>query len=63
MESHEVLHLSYTKTKKNTDLMPGASNDGREHGARGIVSGESGFAHSGAIVHYKSCYVVVAHIG
>ena len=43
--------------------MPGASNDWGEHGARGIVSGESGFAHSGTVVHYKSCYVVVAHIG
>ena len=44
-------------------LMPGASNDGWEDGTRGIVSGEPSLAHAGAIVHYKSCYVVVAHIG
>merc|ERR1712170_21294 len=40
-------------------LMTGASNDGWEYGSWGIVSGETGFAHAGAIVYYECCYVVV----
>ena len=44
-----------------TYLMPGASYDGWKHGTRGVVSGEPGLAHTGAIVHYESCYVVVTH--
>ena len=44
-----------------TYLMSGASYDGWKHGTRGVVSGETGLAHTGAIVHYESCYVVVTH--
>ena len=42
-------------------LMTGASNDGREDGARSVVSGETGFAHTGAIVYDKSGNIVVTH--
>ena len=42
--------------------MPGASHDGREHGPGRVVSGESGLAHTGAIVHNKSGNVVVTHV-
>ena len=41
--------------------MSGTSHDGWEHGSRGVVSGKPGFAHSRAIVHYQSCYVLVTH--
>ena len=43
--------------------MTGASDDGWEHGSWSIVSGETGFAHAGAIVYYESGYVVVTHVG
>ena len=42
--------------------MSGASDDGREDGARSVVTGESGLAHAGAIVDYQSGYVVVTHV-
>ena len=44
-----------------TYLMSGASYDGWKHGTWGVISGETGLAHTGAIVHYESCYVVVTH--
>jgi hypothetical protein len=42
--------------------MSWAADDGREDGSWGIVSGESGFAHTGAIVYNKSGNFVVTHI-
>merc|ERR1711974_318731 len=42
-------------------LMSGASDDGGEDSPGGIVSGESGLAHTGAIVHNKSGNFVVTH--
>jgi len=41
--------------------MTGTSNDGRENGSRGVVSGKSGFTHTGAIVDYESGNIVVTH--
>jgi hypothetical protein len=41
--------------------MPGSSNNAGEHGTWRIVSGETGLAHAGAIVHYQSGYLVVTH--
>ena len=35
-------------------LVAGATNNGWEDGAWGIISGESGLAHSGAVVNDKS---------
>jgi len=49
-----------THTDHDT-LMPGASNNGREHCPRGIVSGKSGFAHAGAIVDHQSSNFFVTH--
>ena len=43
--------------------MPGASNDGGEDGPGGVVSGEAGLAHAGAIVTDKSGNVLVTHLG
>ena len=42
-------------------LMPGAADDGREDGSRGVVTGEAGLAHAGAIVNYQCGYVIVTH--
>lgn len=42
-------------------LMPWATDDGREDGPGGVVSGETGLAHAGAIINNKSGYVLVAH--
>ena len=42
--------------------MSWASNDGWEDGPGGIVSGETGLAHTGAIVYNQSSYVLVAHV-
>lgn len=37
--------------KTEIHLMSGATNDGGKDGTRGVVSGESGFAHTGSIVN------------
>ena len=42
--------------------MTGAADDGGEDGPRGVVSGEPGLAHAGAIVHHQSSNFVVAHV-
>merc|ERR1719362_176063 len=44
-------------------LMPGASNDGGEDGPGGVITGEAGLAHAGAIVDDKSSNVLVTHGG
>ena len=43
--------------------MPGATDDGREHGTRSIISSEAGLAHTGTIVHDQSLHVTVRHLG
>ena len=43
--------------------MPGASNDGGEDGPGGVITGEAGLAHAGAIVDDKSGNVLVTHLG
>ena len=43
-------------------LMPGAAYDGREDGTGGVITGEAGFAHTGAIVNDKSRNIVVTHV-
>jgi len=42
-------------------LMTGAADDGREDGAGSVVTGESGLAHTGAIVHHQRGNIVVTH--
>ncbi|CAL7935109.1 unnamed protein product [Xylocopa violacea] len=49
-----------THTDHHT-LMSRATNDRGEDGARRVVSGETGLAHTGSIVDNKGCYFVVAH--
>jgi hypothetical protein len=49
-----------THTNHDT-LVTWASNDGREDSPGGIVSGETGFAHAGAIVDNQSGGVLVTH--
>jgi hypothetical protein len=39
----------------------GASYDGREDGTRRIVPGESGLAHTGAVVNNESLDIIVTH--
>ena len=42
--------------------MSGSSDDGREHSSGCVVSGETGLAHSGSIVHNQGSYFfVVTH--
>merc|ERR1712051_323886 len=52
--------LSHTD---HDSLVAGTSNDGGEDGPGGIVSGEAGLAHAGAIVADKSSNVLVTHLG
>jgi len=42
-------------------LMTGTANNRREHGTRCVISGETGFAHTGSIVHYQCGYFFVTH--
>merc|ERR1719273_1180658 len=44
-------------------LVTGTSNDGGEDGPGGVVSGEAGLAHAGAIVTDQSGNVLVTHLG
>uniref|UniRef100_A0A146M3T5 Uncharacterized protein n=1 Tax=Lygus hesperus TaxID=30085 RepID=A0A146M3T5_LYGHE len=44
-------------------LMPGSAHNGGEDGPGGIVSGESGFAHTGSIVNNERSNFFVAHFG
>jgi hypothetical protein len=43
-------------------LVAGSADDGREDGAGSVVSGESGFAHSGSVVDDKSGGILVTHL-
>merc|ERR1719394_187621 len=43
-------------------LVTGTSNDGGEDGPGGVVSGEAGLAHAGAIVNNQSSNVFVTHL-
>jgi hypothetical protein len=45
----------------NTCLVTGSADDGGEDSAGGVVSGESGLAHAGAVVHDQSGGVLVTH--
>ncbi len=42
--------------------MPGASNNGGEDSPGGVVDGEPGLAHPGAIVHNQRGNLVVTHL-
>ena len=42
-------------------LVAGTANDGGEDGTGGVISGESGLAHAGAVVNYQGGYLVVTH--
>merc|ERR1719289_112107 len=43
-------------------LMTGTSDDGREDGARGVVTRETGLAHAGSIVDHQRGNFVVTHV-
>jgi len=40
-------------------LVTWATNDRWEDGARSVISGESGFAHTGSIVYNEGCDFVI----
>jgi hypothetical protein len=44
-------------------LMPGATHNRGEDGAGCVITGETGFAHAGAIVNDQSSNFLVAHVG
>ena len=48
---------------KFTHLVAGATNNGGEDSPGGVITGETGFAHAGAIVNDKSSNVFVTHVG
>merc|ERR1711881_748696 len=50
-----------THTDHDT-LMPWASNDGGEDGPGGVITGEPGLAHAGAIVDHQSGNILVTHL-
>ena len=43
-------------------LVPWATNDGWEDGPGGVITGETGLAHAGAIVNDQSGCVLVTHL-
>ncbi len=43
--------------------MTGASNDGREDGAWGVIAGETGLAHARAVINDQCGNLVVTHVG
>ncbi len=58
-----VKRFGQVQVEQRAHLMPGAADDGGEHGPGRVVSGKASFAHSGPIVHNKSRNVVVTHVG
>merc|ERR1719296_489701 len=54
------IFLSHTD---HDTLMTGASNDGGEDGPWGVITGETGLAHAGAIVNNQSGGIFVTHVG
>ena len=42
--------------------MTGTANDGGEDSPGGVITGETGFAHAGAIVNDKSSSIFVTHL-
>ena len=42
-------------------LVAGASNDGGEDSPGGVITGEAGLAHAGAVVDDKSGNILVTH--
>ncbi|CAN8002682.1 unnamed protein product, partial [Ixodes hexagonus] len=67
--THADHHTLGEHTRQKSDggsdsyLVAGASHDGGEHGTGGIVPGEAGLAHAGAIVDHQSGNLVVTHVG
>ena len=45
-----------------TYLVPWATNDGGEDSPGGVITGETGLAHAGAIVNDQSGCVLVTHL-
>jgi hypothetical protein len=50
-----------THTDHDT-LVSWASNNGWEDSSWGVITGETGFAHAGAIINNQSGYVFVTHL-
>ena len=46
---------------KNTHLMAGTADNGGEDSPGGVITGETGFAHAGAIVNNQSGNVFISH--
>ena len=44
-------------------LVAGTSNNGWEDSPGSVITGETGFAHAGAIVNDKSSSIFVTHVG
>jgi len=57
----EVPERSFTQVGRNVYLVSWPADDGRKDGAGSVVAGESGLAHSGAVVNDKSGNFVVTH--
>ena len=60
MNSQGVKHSEFTGYPH---LVAGTSNNGGEHSPGGVVSGEAGLAHAGAIVNDQSGDLIVTHDG
>ena len=66
--SLEISHIKFFCTftcikEKLPYLMPGSAYNGREDSPGSIITGESGFAHTGSIVYNKGSNFVVTHGG
>uniref|UniRef100_A0A182TXX1 Uncharacterized protein n=1 Tax=Anopheles melas TaxID=34690 RepID=A0A182TXX1_9DIPT len=44
-------------------LVTGTANNGREDGTWGVITGESGLAHSGSVVNDKCSRIIITHLG
>lgn len=51
MSTSAITGPLYIQLLQSPHLMPGATDDGREDSTRCVVSGESGFAHTGSVVN------------
>ena len=58
------LHFNLSNFKqKYIYLVTGTANDGGEDSPGGVITGETGLAHAGAIVNNQSGGIFVTHVG
>ena len=57
----ELLRIGIHDRPSDPYLVARTADDGREDGAGSVISGETGLAHTGSIVHNQRRNIIVTH--